>query len=65
MIWILSILIYTGLSVWFFLSIFPYPHRKGKWYDYPLTIPVIIVAFIFNILYYKILLKIFPSWIRE
>ena len=54
MIWIIGILIYTGLSFWFFLSVLAYPHRNQKWYDYPLMIPVLVVAFIFNILYYKI-----------
>jgi hypothetical protein len=35
---------WTIISFWFFLSTMGYKYRKEKWYDYPLLIPVIVVA---------------------
>lgn len=44
MIWFLCILVYTAISIWYFLNIMGYKFRKGRWYDYPLLAPVSVIA---------------------
>jgi len=39
-------LIWTIVGAWFFLSVMGYKYRKEKWYDRPLLVPVIPIAYI-------------------
>lgn len=62
---ILGILIYTGLNIWWFLSMMGYKFRKGECTDWIFGFPTYVIACCFG-LYYKIreknnmLLNLFP-----
>ncbi len=40
------LIVWTIISFWFFLSIMGYKFRKDKWYDWPLLLPVFVIAHI-------------------
>ena len=46
MIWLLSILLYTIVSVWFFLHTMGFKFRKERWYDWSLMLPALAIAYI-------------------
>lgn len=46
MIWLLGILVYTLVSGWFFLSTMGMKYRKEHWYDWPLLLPTLVIAYI-------------------
>ena len=43
MIWTLAIIVYTVLSIWYFLLITGHTYRKDKWYDYPILFPTFMI----------------------
>jgi hypothetical protein len=43
---ILFLIIWTVISIWYFLSIMGYKYRKQKWYDYPLLVPAGLICVI-------------------
>ena len=46
MIWLLIILLYTSASVGYFLYRMGDKFRKDKWYDWPLMLPALAIAYI-------------------
>ena len=40
---LVCILLYTGISVWYFLHLVGQKYRKQKWYDYPMLTPAIVI----------------------
>ena len=46
MLLLLGILVYTLISVFFVLNNMGKKFRKGRWYDWPLTLPTVCIAYI-------------------
>lgn len=46
MILLLGILLYTLVSICFFLKTIGMKFRKGRWYDWPLMLPALCIAYI-------------------
>lgn len=46
MSWALMIIVYTALSLWFFVSVMSHIYRKDKWYDYPILLPVLVIIYV-------------------
>ena len=42
--YLLFLVLWTIVSVCYFLSIMGYKFRKDKWYDYPLMLPTLCIA---------------------
>ena len=36
-------ILYTVISVWYFLHLMGQKYRKQKWYDYPILMPVFVI----------------------
>jgi len=46
MIWVGGVIVYTALSVWYFLSIMASTYHKDKWYDYLILFPTLAIIHI-------------------
>lgn len=46
MIWAFGIVMYTVLSILYFLAHMGDKYRKGKWYDYPILLPALAIAIV-------------------